>query len=262
MRPGLLRRLSRTPSGLVLYTRDVAPATFDPSWTFAAGGGPMTVDYGDGTAKVSHATGVSYAYPGAGTKLVRITAPDLAKITAFDSNSDVLVGPCPPFRNCINLRTIYLDTNQLSGVCPPFANNTLLTDWRLRSNLFSGSIPTFAPCTLLQIWYGFDNAFSGTLPSFATCTALTDFRAQTNQLTDYTAGGFATQKSLAILNLSGNLLPASAVNAILADCVTSIGGAAHVACTLSLQAGNAAPTGQGITDRGTLVTAGWTVTTS
>ena len=62
-----------------------------------------------------------------------------------------------------------------------------------------------------------------------------------------------------------NAITAAAdINAILADLVTSTGIGGRVGCTVQLEGGtNAAPTGQGITDKATLnAIEGWTVTTN
>lgn len=65
------------------------------------------------------------------------------------------------------------------------------------------------------------------------------------------AGGF---------NLSANALTVSTVNAILSAMVDSGLGSGFV---LDLSGGtNAAPTGQGLTDKATLIDNGWTVTTN
>ena len=66
-------------------------------------------------------------------------------------------------------------------------------------------------------------------------------------------------------NLSGNDIDAAAdINAILADLVINeAAGDSGRDCTVDLSGGtNAAPTGQGVTDVGTLTAAGWTVTTN
>jgi hypothetical protein len=70
---------------------------------------------------------------------------------------------------------------------------------------------------------------------------------------------------LATLDASNNAITAAAdINAILADLVTSSGLGGRVGCTVKLEGGtNAAPTGQGITDKNTLnAIDGWTVTTN
>jgi hypothetical protein len=62
-----------------------------------------------------------------------------------------------------------------------------------------------------------------------------------------------------------NAITAAAdINAILADLVTSSALGGRVGCTVKLEGGtNAAPTGQGITDKNTLnAIDGWTVTTN
>ena len=77
-----------------------------------------------------------------------------------------------------------------------------------------------------------------------------------------TASSFSTQPLMTALNLSGNGLTATAVNQVLADLVVSLGIRGTTKCTVTLGGTNAAPTGQGLLDKATLVAAGWTVTTS
>jgi hypothetical protein len=64
--------------------------------------------------------------------------------------------------------------------------------------------------------------------------------------------------------MSVNAITAVAdINAILADLRTSYDLVGRVACTVKLEGGtNAAPTGQGITDKTFLNSNGWTVTTN
>ena len=120
----------------------------------------------------------------------------------------------------------------------------------------------------LVTFYCNGNSFSGTLPSFSTCTSLVNFYCgyyygETNAFNNVVPGSFATQKSLSTAWFYGNAFPASAVNQVLADCVVSLGISGRVVCALNLAGGtNAAPTGQGIVDKATLVAAGWTVTTT
>ena len=62
-----------------------------------------------------------------------------------------------------------------------------------------------------------------------------------------------------IINCAGCALNAASVNQILARCVAS----GVTTCTIDLSGGtNAAPSGQGITDKADLITAGNTVTTN
>jgi len=77
-----------------------------------------------------------------------------------------------------------------------------------------------------------------------------------------TANTLSTQVAMTTLNLSNDALTAAAVNQVLADLVTSLTGRGSVKCTTTLNGTNAAPTGTGITNKATLVAAGWTVTTN
>ena len=131
------------------------------------------------------------------------------------------------------------------------------------SQNFSGTLPSFAACTLLVNFVCHDNSFTDTLPSFATCTVLVNFYCDDNSFSNVVAGSFATQKSLSSAQFQVNALPASAVNQVLADFVVSLGISGRVVCNVDLSGGtNAAPTGQGIVDKATLISAGWTVTTT
>jgi hypothetical protein len=86
------------------------------------------------------------------------------------------------------------------------------------------------------------------------------FYVSNNQLTGYT-GGLGT-RVLTTFDASTNALTDIAVNAILADLVVAQAGGNPV-CTVSLSGGtNAAPTGQGLLDKATLIAAKWTVTTN
>ena len=90
------------------------------------------------------------------------------------------------------------------------------------------------------------------------------FSASENSFSGYVTGGFASQVNLLALVLSDNAITAAAdINAILADLRTSYDLVGRVACTVALQGGtNAAPTGQGITDKTFLNANGWTVVTN
>ena len=88
---------------------------------------------------------------------------------------------------------------------------------------------------------------------------MTYFRCYTNQLTGYAGGGVSI--TLGDFQAQDNLLTEAAVDAILADFVAAnkttgtrvlnIGGT-----------GNATPSATGLTDKATLVSRGWTVTTN
>lgn len=231
-------------NSLVIYTAADASSTFDPSWVFSAGGGPMTVNWGDGSARESHATALSHTYANGSTKAVKFSCPDWSKVTTFNVNNDVC-----------------------KGVCPDFSRLNKLTYWGAYVNQFEGTCPSFAACSELETWYGNANKFTGTVPSFASCLKLVTWFGYNNLFSDYQAGGFATQKSLASLQLSTTIspvaeLPITAIDAILADLVTSLGIGGRVTCAVDLSGGAnyppSTPTGQN--NVATLAAAGWTVT--
>lgn len=150
--------------------------------------------------------------------------------------------------------------------CPSFAANIALQHFGAGNGCFgavTGSLPSFATCTQLQLFQIDNSTFTGTIPDFSPCTALTSWSASGHTFTGVTAGSFATQASLATLNLFFGNLTSAAVNQVLADCVASLSLPGRVTCTVSLNGlTNGAPTGAGVTNKATLQAAGWTVTTN
>jgi hypothetical protein len=91
---------------------------------------------------------------------------------------------------------------------------------------------------------------------------LTSIRCISNGLTGFATGG-SVPSSLGNFQANNNLLTEAAVNAILAAFVAAGRTSARGTCILNLGGtGNAAPTGQGLTDKTTLISSGWTVTTN
>jgi hypothetical protein len=86
---------------------------------------------------------------------------------------------------------------------------------------------------------------------------LTDFACSDNQLTSF-AGG-SVSNTLGAFYAQNNRLASTAVNSILAAFVAANKTTGPRILNLG-GAGNAAPTGQGITDKATLDSRGWTVT--
>ena len=111
----------------------------------------------------------------------------------------------------------------------------------------------------LITFYCASNQLTGAIPSLTTNTALTVFYCNSNQLTGY-AGGLVSN-TVGDFSAQNNLLTTTAVNALLSAFVTA--NRTTGTRTLNLGGtGNAAPTGQGIADKATLVSRGWTVTTN
>lgn len=161
--------------------------------------------------------------------------------TSYDVSADGLTAPVTVawpagLIATANLYVLYLTSNALSGSLPLFAGNTAITDVAVSSNQLTGSIP-----------------------SLAANASLVDFRCSDNQMTGYAGGGVSA--SLDIFIATNNLLTADAVDAILADFVAA--NRVTGARVLSLGGtGNATPSATGLTDKATLVSRGWTVTTN
>lgn len=164
--------------------------------------------------------------------------PNLAQatgLTAVAIQGNHFTGPLPSLSSNTSLLTLYVSNNQLSGSIPSLSNNTLLTGCNLNGNLFTGNIP-----------------------DLSNNTALTSFDCSVNQLTGWVGGTVSvTLGSFSALN---NLLDAATVNALLAAFVSA--GKNSGTRILNLGGTNAAPTGQGLTDKATLQGRGWTVTTN
>jgi len=191
------------------------------------------------------------------------TIPSLAANTAlvyFYVYNNQLTGSIPSLTANTALAHFSVGANQLTGSIPSLAANTALVTFLVHNNQLTGSIPSLAANTALVNFWVYNNQLTGSIPSLIANTALANFQAQTNQLTGY-AGGLGT-RVLTIFNASVNALTEVAVNAILADLVVAQAGGNPV-CTVSLSGGtNAAPTGQGLLDKATLIAAKWTVTTN
>ncbi len=172
----------------------------------------------------------------------------------------------PSFANC-PLLTYYEDhDNPISGTIWDVTQNPLLQHLRIAAadGNITGSPPVLSNCPQLS-YLGLQNMYiTGGIPDVTLCTALTYFSMQGCQyINSYSEGAFATQKNLATLDLQYMALPATAVNAILHDCVASLSVSGRVPCALTLnEYHNATPTGQGLLDKATLIAAGWTVTTN
>jgi hypothetical protein len=189
--------------------------------------------------------------------------PGLTTNTAlveFYVNTNQLTGSIPGLTTNTALAYFQVGANQLTGSIPSLTTNTALVDFLAYSNQLTGSIPSLTTNTALVYFYVHVNQLTGSIPSLTTNAALVTFYVSNNQLTGY-AGGLGT-RVLTIFDASTNALTDIAVNAILADLVVAQAGGNPV-CTVSLSGGtNAAPTGQGLLDKATLIAAKWTVTTN
>lgn len=159
------------------------------------------------------------------------------------------------------LTVLDISRNNFTGTIPSLSHLTNVTYLGIGVNYtLTGSLPSLAANTKLLTFYGaFLTGITGDIPSLATNTVLATFNiGYSGGITGF-AGG-AIPASLSNFNAAACSLTAVAVNAILAAFVAA---GRTGAGTINIGTGaNAAPTGQGITDKATLVSRGWTVTTN
>lgn len=155
------------------------------------------------------------------------------------------------------LRTFRVDSGSWVGTLPNMSLNTGTTVINFAANRLTGglqAVPASVQFLLLN-----DNQFSGLIQNLSSCTNLQQAHFHSNQLTGWTGG--TVSNTLGDFRADGNLLTQAAVDAILAAFVAAnrttgtrvlnIGGT-----------GNAAPSAAGVTDKNTLISRGWTVTTN
>ena len=177
----------------------------------------------------------------------------------FNSSQNQLTGSIPSLSTLVDLRDFSLHTNQLTGSIPSLSGLTLLQNFAVHTNQLTGTIPSLAGLTSLERFECGNNQLTGSIPLLSGLTNLRDISFASNQLTNF-AGG-SVSNTLGEFRAQNNLLTSTAVNAILAAFVAAGRTSASGICVLNLSgAGNAAATGQGLTDRATLQSRGWGVT--
>ena len=195
--------------------------------------------------------------------------PSLNSLTSlvtvrFNENIDI-TGNIPSLSLLTNLESFYCIKCNLTGAIPSLAANTALRDFRCDSQgepyKLTGSIPSLATNTQLRVFHAHNNNLSGSIPSLSGLNNLRDFSCYTNQLTGFDGG--SVSNTLGTFLAHNNQLTSAAVNAILAAFEAAGRTSLDGTCILNLGGtGNAAPTSQGITDKATLQSRGWTVTTN
>lgn len=157
----------------------------------------------------------------------------------------------------VTLLRVYVYSNGLFGIIPSLSANMALQYFYCSTNKLNSIIPSLSANTALVQFQCYTNQVTGSIPSLSANTALVNFSCYANQLTGWDGG--TVSNTLSLFDASNNALTVSAVNAILAAFVA----AGRATGTLTLNGGtNAAPTGQGITDKATLVASGWSVLTN
>ena len=180
--------------------------------------------------------------------------------TFYCNNNANLTGPIPSLTANTGLGIFYAYSCSITGTIPPLNANTQLTVFScFANNTISGQIPSLSANTKLTVFTCANNSLTGAIPSLAANTGITQFLCSSNQLSSYAGGGVSN--TLGDFRAQVNNLSSTAVNTILADFVA----ANRTTGTRTLNiggAGNATPNGQGLTDKSTLISRGWTVTTN
>lgn len=136
------------------------------------------------------------------------------------------------------------------------SNPSAITSVNLGGKYIYGQLSDLSLLNSLVSLYLYSNQFTGSIPSLLNNPSLVTVHCASNQLTDFSG---VVPSSLSSFIASSNLLTSTAVNNILA----AFRAAGRASGTISLGgSGNAAPTGQGLTDKAYLQGLGWTVTTN
>jgi len=205
-----------------------------------------------------------------------------AAIASFNVAQNQLTGSIPNFINNRWIALLVHENNLTGGIPPALSNQNSMVTFSCHTNAsLGGSIPNINTLTQLQrflvagcgltgsipnltsninlteCWFH-QNNLTGSIPSLSTNNQLTRFLCQSQQggtkLTTF-AGG-SVPNTLGEFQAYDNQLTSTAVNAILAAFVAANKTTGTLVIDLG-GTGNAAPTGQGITDRQTLINRGW-----
>jgi formylglycine-generating enzyme required for sulfatase activity/Leucine-rich repeat (LRR) protein len=183
------------------------------------------------------------------------------KLREFYCSTNALSGTIPSLSNNTNLERFTCDINSLTGPIPSLSNNNKLILFYCNNNQLTGTIPSFANNPELSHFFCSQNQLTGSIPNFDNNSKLFDFRCSNNQLTGF--AGSSVPITLGSFLAHNNLLSSSSVDAILAALVAAGRTNVNGICNLRLDgSGNAPPSSVGLTNKNTLISRGWTVSTN
>jgi hypothetical protein len=233
-----------------------------PKFTFAAGAPAAVVDWGDGTARdaVTSGTELNHAYTVGGTYTVRLIAPNQAKyLTQIDINNDKLVSMLTPIQMFPKLTLFYGYAN-LAWV-QNISNWTLptsLSQFMLNGTGLMGIITHWVLPTSLVYFHIGATALAGVVTNWVLPANLGNIYFNLTSLTGVPV--LTSMVSIQELRIESTALIQASVDAYLARCVAREAATTYATPILNLGGTNAAPSAQGVTDKNTLVAAGWIVT--
>lgn len=210
------------------------------------------IDWGDGKVEMLPCTTASktfvHTYSDSIEKTIRILSKDTGKLKSLVCNSNQIT--MLDVTKNIALTTLRCQLNLISTL--DVTKNVLLTNLQVYSNKITEL--DVSKCTLLTVLWCYLNQL--TTLDITYNTALTNLRCISNKLTVL---NIQNNPLLIDLQCQTNQLTVAVINTLLANLVafnktTGIFSAA--------QNPAAAPTGQGLTDKQTLIDRGWTVTTN
>ena len=185
--------------------------------------------------------------------------PNLQEFRCNSNDITALSG----YTNNSNLTIVDFAVNKVTGSIPGLTGMSNLQTFRCHTNQLTGSIPSLTGLSNLRYFYCNNQLgttkLTGSIPSLSGLSNLQSFDCTLNQLTSFAGGSVSA--TLGDFRANVNLLSASAVNAILAAFVAANKTTGTRVLNLG-GTGNAAPTGQGLTDVTTLRNRGWSVTTN
>ena len=219
----------------------------------------LTVNWGDGTT-TPLLSGVSVNKTLGTTNVIKLETNNAVVTQINCGTSSPRLGGTVDISAFLNLQEFRCNSNDITALSG-YAQNSILTDVQFFDNKVTGTLPSLSGLTNLQEFRCDTNQLTGSIPSLSGLTNLQIFRCYTNQLTSF-AGG-SVSNTLGQFEAENNQLNQSSINAILSALVAAGRTSANGACILNLGGGfNASPTGQGITDKATLISRGWTITTN
>ena len=182
-----------------------------------------------------------------------------SKIVLFDVFDNKITGTIPSLSGMTKLDTFNFYHNQLTGSIPSLSGLTLLRTFNCSRNILTGYIPSLSFNTKLVNFVCNLNQLTGSIPNLSELTLLQIFNCSQNQLTGF-AGG-SVSNTLGEFYAQNNQLTSTAVNDILAAFVAANRTTGKRTLILA-GTGNAAPTGQGLIDKETLISRDWKITTN
>lgn len=185
---------------------------------------------------------------------------DCASLVILSAITNSFSGSLPDPSGCPLLERYRFDSNSFTGDCPAFTNNQYLRVIRLANNALSNAFPAISHLFQLDEIFISSCGFTGAFPVPHASAPLTSIKIDNNNFDSWNS--WVPPLACVEFWANVNAFPVASVNQILADFVVNL-AARPAAGVIKLQGGtNAAPAGQGLLDKASIIAHGWTVTTN